>query len=50
MSDETKKPEKPRRFPGLAPLELLTPEEIADLRRRAKEALYLRPAKADKKD
>ena len=50
MTDE-KKPKKPRRFPGLAKLEMLnTPEEIADLRRRAKEALYLRPAKADKKD
>jgi hypothetical protein len=43
MTDE-KKPKKPRRQ------EMLTPEEIADLRRKAKEAVYLRPAKADKKD
>jgi hypothetical protein len=35
MTDEDKKP--PRRFPCLAPQELLTLEEIADLRREAKE-------------
>jgi hypothetical protein len=50
MPSDDKKSEKPRRFPGLAPQEMLTPEEIADLRRKAKEAFYLRPAKADKKD
>ena len=52
MSNE--KPEKPpRHFPGLAPLEMLTPEEIADLRRKAKETrewaqkyfAHLRPKK-----
>jgi hypothetical protein len=40
-------------FPGLAPLDLLTPEEIADLRREAKETrayfkkafAHLRPKK-----
>ena len=49
MTDE-KKPKTPHRFPRLAKLEMLTPEEIADLRRKAKEALYLRPGRADKKD
>jgi hypothetical protein len=48
MMTDAKKPKKPRRFPGLAKQEMLTPEEIADLRRKAKEALYLRPAKAEK--
>jgi len=37
VSTRRKQPTKLQHFPALAPLDLLTPEEIADLRRDAKE-------------
>jgi len=35
MADD--KPKQPKRFPALAELDMLWPEEIADLRKQAKE-------------
>ena len=37
MADDKKQPTKLQHFPALATLDLSTPEEIADLRREAKE-------------